>query len=312
MRRQSANGAMDRPEGVKYRAMVKRRAPLPSPSGMIVCTEPLPNERVPTSVARLWSCSAPATISDAGAEPPSRPGDFRKPYRHSLSAICYRRFRLRTVLHGRSPSRVTSWHFPRVVVTRAYYFRLDSATASSQITSRLTSYTPHKRTRNVHNQREAKSMVRRLKVNGTMRSSPAEADTPLLYVLRNDLELNGAKFGCGLAQCGACTVLVDGRATRSCVTPIGTLGESEITTIEGLGTIEKPHPLQRAFVEEQAAQCGYCINGMIMTAKELLDRTPKPTEADVRAALDANLCRCGTHGRIIRAVLKAAELAGRI
>ena len=147
---------------------------------------------------------------------------------------------------------------------------------------------------------------------GTMRSSPAEADTPLLYVLRNDLELNGAKFGCGLAQCGACTVLVDGRATRSCVTPIGTLGESEITTIEGLGTIEKPHPLQRAFVEEQAAQCGYCINGMIMTAKELLDRTPKPTEADVRAALDANLCRCGTHGRIIRAVLKAAELAGRI
>lgn len=155
-------------------------------------------------------------------------------------------------------------------------------------------------------------MVFRLKVNGTMRSSPAEADTPLLYVLRNDLELNGAKFGCGLAQCGACTVLVDGRATRSCVTPIGTLGESEITTIEGLGTIEKPHPLQRAFVEEQAAQCGYCINGMIMTAKELLDRTPKPTEADVRAALDANLCRCGTHGRIIRAVLKAAELAGRI
>jgi len=155
-------------------------------------------------------------------------------------------------------------------------------------------------------------MVRRLKVNGTMRSSPAEADTPLLYVLRNDLELNGAKFGCGLAQCGACTVLVDGRATRSCVTPIGTLGESEITTIEGLGTIEKPHPLQRAFIEEQAAQCGYCINGMIMTAKELLDRTPKPTEADVRAALDANLCRCGTHGRIIRAVLKAAELAGRI
>jgi nicotinate dehydrogenase subunit A len=155
-------------------------------------------------------------------------------------------------------------------------------------------------------------MVLRLKVNGTVQSSPAEADTPLLYVLRNDLELNGAKFGCGLAQCGACTVLVDGRATRSCVTPIGTLGESEITTIEGLGTIEKPHPLQRAFVEEQAAQCGYCINGMIMTAKELLDRTPKPTEADVRAALDANLCRCGTHGRIIRAVLKAAELAGRI
>jgi nicotinate dehydrogenase subunit A len=155
-------------------------------------------------------------------------------------------------------------------------------------------------------------MVIRLKVNGTTRPAAAEPDTPLLYVLRNDFELNGAKFGCGLAQCGACTVLVDGKATRSCVTPIGTLGQSEITTIEGLGTIEKPHPLQRAFMDEQAAQCGYCINGMIMTAKELLDRIPKPTEVDVRVALDANLCRCGTHGRIIRAVLRAAELAGRI
>jgi nicotinate dehydrogenase subunit A len=155
-------------------------------------------------------------------------------------------------------------------------------------------------------------MAIQLKVNGTTRSVAAEPDTPLLYVLRNDFELNGAKFGCGLAQCGACTVLVDGKATLSCVTPIETLGQSEITTIEGLGTIEKPHPLQRAFMDEQAAQCGYCINGMIMTAKELLDRILKPTEADVRAGLDANLCRCGTHGRIIRAVLKAAELAGRI
>jgi len=154
-------------------------------------------------------------------------------------------------------------------------------------------------------------MAVNLKINGTMHSVPAEPDTPLLYVLRNDLGLNGAKFGCGLAQCGACTVLVDGKATRSCVTPIGTLGESNITTIEGLGTIEKPHPLQRAFMDEQAAQCGYCINGMIMTAKEPLDRNPKPSEAEVRAGLDANLCRCGTHGRIIRAVLKAAELAGR-
>ena len=155
-------------------------------------------------------------------------------------------------------------------------------------------------------------MVIRVKVNGTTRPVAAEPDTPLLYVLRNDFELNGAKFGCGLAQCGACTVLVDGKATRSCVTPIGTLGQSEITTTEGLGTIEKPHPLQRAFMDEQAAQCGYCINGMIMTAKELLDRIQKPTEVDVRVALDANLCRCGTHGRIIRAVLRAAELAGRI
>ena len=150
-----------------------------------------------------------------------------------------------------------------------------------------------------------------LKVNGATRVVSAEPDTPLLYVLRNDLELNGAKFGCGLAQCGACTVLIDGRAARSCVTAIDTVANSEITTIEGLGTIDKPHPLQRAFMEEQAAQCGYCINGMIMSAKELLDRNLKPTEKDVREGLAANLCRCGTHGRIIRAVLKASQLLGR-
>jgi nicotinate dehydrogenase subunit A len=150
-----------------------------------------------------------------------------------------------------------------------------------------------------------------LKVNGAMRSVPAEPDTPLLYVLRNDLALNGAKFGCGLAQCGACTVLIDGAAIRSCVTPIGAIGNSEITTIEGLGTVDKPHPLQRAFIDEQAAQCGYCINGMIMSAKELLDRHPHPAETDVRAALAGNLCRCGTHNRIIRAVLRAADAMGR-
>jgi nicotinate dehydrogenase subunit A len=150
-----------------------------------------------------------------------------------------------------------------------------------------------------------------LKVNGVGHSVPAEPDTPLLYVLRNDLELNGAKFGCGVAQCGACTVLIDGKAVRSCVTPIGALAASEITTIEGLGSIEKPHPLQRAFIEEQAAQCGYCINGMIMAAKELLDRTPHPSEPEVRAALAANLCRCGTHNRIVRAVLRAARANGR-
>jgi nicotinate dehydrogenase subunit A len=150
-----------------------------------------------------------------------------------------------------------------------------------------------------------------LKVNGTTRVVSAEPDTPLLYVLRNDLELNGAKFGCGLAQCGACTVLIDGRAVRSCVTAIDAIGSSEITTIEGLGTIDKPHPLQRAFMEEQAVQCGYCINGMIMTAKDLLDRNPKPSEKEVREGLAANLCRCGTHGRIIRAVLKASQLMGR-
>jgi nicotinate dehydrogenase subunit A len=150
-----------------------------------------------------------------------------------------------------------------------------------------------------------------LKVNGATRSVPAEADTPLLYVLRNDLELNGAKFGCGLAQCGACTVLVDGTAVRSCVTPIGSLAGAEITTLEGLGTLDKPHPLQRAFIAEQAAQCGYCINGMIMSAKALLDRNPRPQESEVREALAANLCRCGTHNRIIRAVLRASREMGR-
>ncbi len=150
-----------------------------------------------------------------------------------------------------------------------------------------------------------------LKVNGATRSVPAEPDTPLLYVLRNDLELNGAKFGCGLAQCGACTVLVNGQATRSCVTPIDSLSNAEIVTLEGLGTAEKPHPLQRAFIAEQAAQCGYCINGMIMTAKALLDRNPRPSERDVREALATNLCRCGTHNRIVRAILRAAQEIGR-
>ena len=152
-----------------------------------------------------------------------------------------------------------------------------------------------------------------LTVNGATRSVPAEPDTPLLYVLRNDFELNGAKFGCGLAQCGACTVLVDGKPIRSCITPIGSLGSAEITTIEGLGTPEKPHPLQKAFINEQAAQCGYCINGMIMSAKELLDRKSNVTEGEVKEALAGNLCRCGTHNRIVGAVLRAArDLGGRI
>jgi nicotinate dehydrogenase subunit A len=150
------------------------------------------------------------------------------------------------------------------------------------------------------------------KVNGATRSVPAAPDTPLLYVLRNDLELNGAKFGCGLAQCGACTVLVDGEPVRSCVTEVGSLGQSEVTTLEGLGTAATPHPLQQAFMEEQAAQCGYCINGMIMSATALLHKNPHPTEAQVREGLADNLCRCGTHGRIIRAVLKASHATGRI
>ena len=150
-----------------------------------------------------------------------------------------------------------------------------------------------------------------LKVNGAVHSVPAEPDTPLLYVLRNDLELNGAKFGCGVAQCGACTVLVDGKAVRSCITEVGSIGEAEVTTLEGLGTVTQPHPLQRTFMDLQAAQCGYCINGMIMSAKALLNDNPHPSEAQVRDGLAGNLCRCGTHGRIIRAVLKASE-AGRI
>ena len=150
-----------------------------------------------------------------------------------------------------------------------------------------------------------------LRVNGATRSTPADPDTSLLYVLRNDLELNGAKFGCGLSQCGACTVLVDGKSVRSCVTPVGSLGNAEIVTLEGLGTIDKLHPLQKAFIDEQAVQCGYCINGMILESKALLDRNPRPNEADVREALANNLCRCGTHNRIVSAVLRAANEMGR-
>jgi nicotinate dehydrogenase subunit A len=149
-----------------------------------------------------------------------------------------------------------------------------------------------------------------LTVNGARREVAAAPDTPLLYALRNDLELNGAKFGCGLGQCGACTVLLDGQPTRSCSFPAGLAEGRQITTIEGLGTVEKPHPLQAAFIAEQAAQCGYCINGMVMTAKALLDRTPNPSEREIRAALAGNLCRCGTHHRIIRAVQRAAQSQG--
>jgi len=154
-------------------------------------------------------------------------------------------------------------------------------------------------------------MAINIKVNGAMHAVPAEPDTPLLYVLRNDLQLNAAKFGCGIAQCGACTVLVDGKAVRSCVTPVATLGQSEVTTLESLGTTELPHPLQAAFMAEQAAQCGYCIPGFIMSAKALLDRNPQPSEADVRRVLAGNLCRCGVHNRIVRAVMKAAQTGGR-
>jgi nicotinate dehydrogenase subunit A len=146
-------------------------------------------------------------------------------------------------------------------------------------------------------------------VNGKAHSLEAAGDTPLLYVLRNDLELNGAKYGCGFAQCGACTVVIDGKAVRSCVTPLSAVTGKAVTTIEGLGSAAAPHPLQKAFVEEQAAQCGYCANGMIMTAKTLLDKNPRPTEAQIRKALAANYCRCGTHNRIVRAIQRAAKEA---
>jgi nicotinate dehydrogenase subunit A len=150
-----------------------------------------------------------------------------------------------------------------------------------------------------------------LQVNGVSRSVDVEPDTPLLYVLRDDLALHGPRFGCGLAQCGACTVIMDGRAIRSCVTRVSSAVGRKVTTLEGLGSMDKPHPIQRAFIEEQAAQCGYCINGMIMTSKALLDRKPKPSDREIRQALAGNLCRCGTHQRIIRAVKRAAALMAK-
>src|SRR3954454_13256153 len=152
----------------------------------------------------------------------------------------------------------------------------------------------------------------KLKVNGKDEVLHTEDPSmPLLYALRDELGLHGLHFGCGLGQCGACTVHYYGEALRCCVMPISAVAGADVVTLEGLGTPEKPHPLQRAFIDEQAAQCGYCINGMIMSAKALLDRNPKPTENDVRQALAANLCRCGTHNRIVRAVLRAANEMGR-
>jgi nicotinate dehydrogenase subunit A len=148
-----------------------------------------------------------------------------------------------------------------------------------------------------------------LRVNGTSRVVDVEPTTPLLYVLRNDLGLQGPKFGCGLGQCGACTVIIAGSATRSCLTPVTSVQNRAITTLEGLGTVAKPHPLQRAFIAEQAAQCGMCMNGMIMTAKALLDKTPSPSTAQIKTALDGNLCRCSSHLRVIRAIQRAAREA---
>ncbi len=149
-----------------------------------------------------------------------------------------------------------------------------------------------------------------LQVNGTTRVVETDdPDTPLLYVLRNDLDLTGTHFGCGLEQCGACTVLVNGRATRSCVTPARAVAGQEVTTVEGLGSPERPDPVQAAFIAEQAAQCGYCTPGLVVTARAFLDQNRRPTEAQVKDALAGNLCRCGSHVRVIRAVMRAAAAA---
>jgi nicotinate dehydrogenase subunit A len=152
----------------------------------------------------------------------------------------------------------------------------------------------------------------KLRVNGREKTVDSwDPNQPLLYILRDDMGLNGPKYGCGLGQCGACTVLMNGQAVRSCVTPVSKAAGQAVTTLEGLGTPEKPHRLQAAFIAEQAAQCGYCTNGMIMTAQALLERTPKPTTEQVKQGLSSCLCRCGTHTRIIRAVLRASKESGR-
>lgn len=149
-------------------------------------------------------------------------------------------------------------------------------------------------------------MAYRITVNGESHEVAAAPETPLLYALRNDLGLNGPKFGCGLGQCGACSALVDGELTRTCSIALQDVGCAPIVTLEGLGTLHKPHPLQKAFVDEQAAQCGYCSNGMIMAAKALLDRNPKPSDEEIKDALADQLCRCGTHNRVVNAVRRAA------
>jgi nicotinate dehydrogenase subunit A len=149
-------------------------------------------------------------------------------------------------------------------------------------------------------------MTYRLTVNGGSHVVTAAPETPLLYVLRNDLGLNGPKFGCGLGQCGACAALVGGKLTRTCSLALADVGGTPIITLEGLGTLQKPHPLQRAFIDEQAAQCGYCSNGMIMAAKALLDRNPKPSDQEIKDALADQLCRCGAHNRIVSAIRNVA------
>lgn len=149
-------------------------------------------------------------------------------------------------------------------------------------------------------------MALTLQVNGQTREVQAEAETPLLYALRNDLGLVGTRYGCGLGQCGACTVIIDGKPVQSCDVTVAAVAGKKITTVEALGTVQALHPLQRAFIAEQAAQCGYCASGILMAAKALLDVNPDPSDADIRNALDGNLCRCGTHGRVLRAIKSAA------
>jgi nicotinate dehydrogenase subunit A len=149
--------------------------------------------------------------------------------------------------------------------------------------------------------------VMSLRVNGRSHSVDVDPATPLLYVLADDLALKGPKFGCGLGQCGACTVIVNGRATRSCVTPVQAVGSAEVTTLEGLGTSEKPHPLQQAFIDEQAVQCGFCLSGVILGAKAILDENPRATDAQLQQALDGVLCRCFAHTRMMRAIRRYAR-----
>jgi nicotinate dehydrogenase subunit A len=148
-----------------------------------------------------------------------------------------------------------------------------------------------------------------INVNGKPHETEADPGTPLLYVLRNDLALNGAKFGCGLGQCGACTVLLDGKPIFSCLTPLSVLAGRQVTTVEGLGTAEVPSPMQQAFIDKQAAQCGYCIAGMIMRAQALLETRPNASDAEIRAHMEPNLCRCGTHARILRAIKRGLAAA---
>lgn len=150
-----------------------------------------------------------------------------------------------------------------------------------------------------------------INVNGAAHQVVADAETPLLYVLRNDLKLKGARFGCGLGQCGTCTVIVDGKAVQSCDVPVSAVVGKTVTTIEGIRVQGGLHPLQQAFIDEQAAQCGYCVSGIIMAAKALLDANPRVSDAEVKAALARNLCRCGTHQRILKAIRRAAERMGK-